>query len=168
MGLSFFIPTPAPSEISFYFDAYDAGTAWSINPQNMVDGSTGTAAVSQGFNEPNLAQLCNTNTSSDQGGAITKVEIRAYGGRGGTPTSWDLIPVFGATSSGDAHDLKASTSSSADWSDYFDITNDTNAPGTWLWANVASLDCSIEWVRNAGDGPGDNVNCGQIDIRVTY
>ena len=171
MSLSFYIPTPVPpvpDEMSFYFNAYDAGTAWASNPANMVDGSTASAAVSQGFQEPNTIQLCNGNNSSDQGGSITKVEIRAYAGRGGTPTSFDLIPVFGGASDGDNHDLKSSTSNSVGWSDYFDITNDTNAPGSWSWADVAALDCVIDFQRNAGDGPGDNVGCGQIDIRVTY
>jgi hypothetical protein len=146
----------------FYFNGYNVGTAWPTDPGNMVDGST--ASIAQA-NAANYTQLNNTNNSSGSG-TIYKVEIRAYARRGGTPTEFYLMPVFSGTTSGAKYDLIPSTNNSIGWSDYFDITNDSSAPSTWSWTDIANLDCRITFKNNASDGPNDFVQCAQIDIRV--
>jgi len=154
--------TDATSEIVFFFDS--RGAAIWTNPDNMIDGLLGTVGVA---NSANLTQLLNGNDSTDAGGTISSVELRAYARRAGTPTAFDLRPVFPG-GDGDNHDMIPSTSGSLGWTSYFDITTDTNAPGSWTWADVASLDCDVAFLRNAGDGPSDFVNCSKVEIRVTY
>jgi len=52
------------------------------------------------------------------------------------------------------------------WSDWFDITADTNAPGSWDWAAVAALGANIEY--SWGSGPTPLAECGSVELRVTY
>jgi hypothetical protein len=148
---------------NFYFDGFDAGTAWPTNPGNMVDGNIGVYA---GAGFANYTQLNNSNNSSGAGG-FTAVEIRVYASRV-NPIAFDLIPVFGGVSDGDTHDLKPSTSGVPGWSDWINITNDTNNPGPgWSWAAVGNLDCKIVFENNPGDGPGDTISCSKVELRIT-
>jgi hypothetical protein len=133
----------------------------------MVDGDTGTNANASGFSGNPQTQLCNTNTSSDQGGTISKVELRAYARYAGNVASFDLIPVFGGSTDGSNYDLTASTDGTLGWSDYLDITSDGNAPGSWSWSDVANLDVKA-YVNYGSVGPGEIANIGKIEIKVTY
>lgn len=133
----------------------------------MVDGSTGTTASF--FGATNDTQLCNTNTCPGTDlGTITKVEIRAYGQEAQTGNvSLYLQPVFSG-GNGDTHDLLPDFSFGSNvWSQWFDITSDTNAPGTWSWSDVQNLDMTVYGEQNES-GPGSVQRIGKIDIRVTY
>ena len=144
----------------YIFNGYDNNEAWSTNPGYMVNGNIylfSTTTVNADV------ELCNNdNCSGVNFGPISKVEIRAYGYRNGGG-SLKLRPVF---SGGDGDDHVFSLSMWAQWSTWYDITNDTNAPSSWTWNDVKNLDCDVESVI---DGlPWYTVACSQVEIRVTY
>ena len=49
------------------------------------------------------------------------------------------------------------------WINWFDITNDTNAPA-WTWTDVTNLDLDIEAIVVVGG----KVKLGKVELRVTY
>ena len=160
--------------ISYYWDAYNAGagTPWPNNPGNMVNGSTANWASHLGTGSAG-DQRCNSiSLESPPGGSptITKVEIRAYAGRGqSTPDKFAIMPVFSG-GNGSEFDLMAAglpAYPSLGWSNWSDITSDTNAPGTWSWTDITNLGINAlsQWSTS---GPGDSNSIAQIDLRVTY
>ena len=149
------------SETSFYFDAYLSGVEeWTTNPGNMVDGNTSNFASTPIVSD---VELCINNTCNGSDlGTVSKVEIRAHGKYLGMYQR-DIIlrPVFYGMD-GDNHVFV--TTPSADWSQWFDITDDTNAPD-WDWIRVRDLDCDVE---SGSSPPGTTVYCSKVEIRVTY
>jgi hypothetical protein len=144
----------------YYFTAYDAGVTWATNPANMVDGTETNYASTTTNND---AQLLNVNncTGTDLG-AITSVEIRAYGYYSGNDEI-TLVPIFnGAT--GDDHTSAVPATTGA-WGTWFDITSDTNAPGTWAWTDVVNLDTTVNYVKSGGAAL---TYVGEVEVRVNY
>lgn len=160
--------------VTYFWDAYNAGsgTPWPTNPSNMIDGSTATWAVHQGTGSAG-DQVCNSiSLESPPGGSptITKVEIRAYAGKGqSTPDKLAIQPVFSGGNGSEFDLLSAGLPvyPSMDWSNYSDITEDTNAPGTWSWTDITNLEIRAlsTWSTS---GPGDANFIARIDLRVTY
>jgi hypothetical protein len=159
--------TAPVSAARYYYSNHDTGTEWAFTPEQMVDGSIGTLA---GAIAADSTQLCNAVTLSNGSatGTISKVEIRAYADRVGTPIGFDLRPLFNGSSDGDLHDLIASLGiyPPSSWSDWLEITDDTNSPGTWEWSDITNMDMNIIFLRNAADGPNDVVRCYKIEILV--
>jgi len=148
------------SQVSSYFDNYNTGEAWSVNPDNMVDGSTKTFARASGSGD---VELCNdTGFGSYPSGIISKVELRANGYSTTTGRALSIRPVFDGTSDGDNH-VFSLPSEGADWSSWYDITDDTNSPAVWDWDDISDLDCDIEAYE--GGGP---FYCSKLEVRVTY
>ena len=150
---------------TYYFNGYDSGVEeWSTNPSYMSDNNTANYASTSTDNQIHLLDS-NTNGGSDLG-TITKVEMRAYSYQDtGSTGTIDLRPVFSG-GDGDNHNFTpANGSGSAGWSSYFDITSDTNAPSTWTWSDIQSLDNDVEW--NSG-GAGNTGYVSKVEIQVTY
>gem|GEM_PF-4163599 len=159
------------TSITYYFNNYNDSTTWDTNPQNVVDGSTST----EGRDNDNGDYLY-LNSSTAPGtdlGTITSVEMRVYFSNnydgGATRTIVPrLIPYFGGSSAGDNHNMPIGNYDSSagypDWSDYFDITSDTNAPANWTWSDVQNLDCRLESYRpNSG-----RMYVYRVEMRVNY
>jgi len=150
------------TEVTYYFDAYDSGEAWDTKPEDMVDGTTDTFALSGGIGD---IELCNGNTCLGTDlGIITKVEIRIYAAA--IQEGYDYIylrPVFSG-GDGDNHDV-GSLSYDGEWSSYYDITSDTNAPANWTWTDIQNLDCDVEDYQ---DGGLSTTFASKVEIRVTY
>ena len=155
---------------TFYFDDYDTVTEkWEDDPAYMVDNNTGTLAAT--FINSRV-QLCDSNTCTETSAAeITKVEIRAFSVAGNftVDVRARLRPVF-LGGDGDVHEWLPPSGTSAedpDWSNWFDITDDTNAPDTWAWSDVTALD--VDHYPDF-DVSGDplNLQTGKIEIRATY
>ncbi|MCK4881934.1 MAG: discoidin domain-containing protein, partial [Candidatus Omnitrophica bacterium] len=145
---------------TFHFNSYDSGVEeWTTTPANMADGSIATYAVTE--TDADVELLNGNNCSGVNFGAITKVEIRAYGYTEIIGHDIILRPVF---SGGDGTNHTLSIGTSATWSSWIDITTDTNAPGTWAWTDVQNLDCDVESDLVA---PFD-VFCSKVEIRVTH
>ena len=150
------------SEVTYYFDNYLSGVEdWTTTPGYMVDGSTSYYASTSLNGDVELC-INNTCTGTDLG-TISKVELQCHGYYLGM-NQRDIIlrPVF-LVGDGDNHNYV--TIPAPDWSSWFDITNDNNAPDAWGWDRVRDLDCDVE----AGYGGGAfTLKCSKVQIRVTY
>ncbi len=146
--------------VTYYFNSYNVGEAWSDTPENFVDGDTG---IFTGWeNNDNRIQLFDGNNGPGSNlGIITKVELRVFGKISGGASQFYIRPVFVA-GDGDEHNL-GSISFSGDWSTYVEITNDINNPGTWDWTDIQNLDCDVKTAVNGGSLAG-----AKVEIRVTY
>jgi hypothetical protein len=97
-------------------------------------------------------------------GSVSKAEIRCYGLSEGEEGEGDIIlrPVFSG-GDGDEH-VFSTLVGEPSWSSWYDITSDTNAPGSWGWSDVDGLDCDVE-----SDISGEmSVLCSKVELRVTY
>ena len=155
------------SEVTYYFNSYDTGEAWSTNPGYMVDGNIGNYALASGM-DFNCVELCDGNTCSKKVnlGNISKVELRAYGYYSGSQRDIILRPIFGGTEDGDNYTFVTTTTPS--WSSWFDITNDTSDLEDleeWSWYDIKDLMCDVEAEDDFGIW---NLYCSKVEMRVTY
>lgn len=150
--------------VSYYFNGYSAGETWTYTPEYLIDDSKDSMAYTLTNGD---VQLLNSNTCDGSISLpIVKVELRAYYlctaseplGAGNRVT---LRPIFGGSLDGDNHTLPYTGTSI--WSDYINITFDTNAPASWEWLDVQNLDCDVVATRT-----GNAVYVGMVEIRVTY
>ncbi len=152
------------SEVVYYFDSYDRGEAWPVSPGNMVDGSISTYASVNNMGGPSYVELCEKNTCSGIDlGTISKLELRVYGYYSGSQRDIFLRPVFGGTEDGDNYTFV--TPSTANWSSWFDITNDPNAEEEWSWSDIVALMCDVEGESDIGIW---TLYCSKVELRVTY
>jgi len=105
-----------------------------------------------------------TNNAPASGGSLISIEVGIYfeTGYSGDITA-NIVPVFNGSTFGDIHSLGAKTSS--DWG-YVDITNDTNAPGSWDWTDIQNLDLRC-YGGNMTPSQGF-FRIYEFSIRVTY
>ena len=151
--------TYSPS-YTYYFTGYeDTPDQWDTNPNYMVDGNESTYTSTTNSRTHDLS----SNSYSGGGpGCVEKVELRAKTYYTGTAGSVDLRPVFGGTNDGDNHSVNTPKGTAA-WSNWFDITDDTNAPSSWAWSDVTALDCDVDSEHMDG-----TVFCSKVEIRVTF
>ena len=162
------IPDDVVTKI-FYFNGYSF-TVWGY-PNHMLDGNTETFAKTSSYG----IQINHKNTCDGLDiGKIYKVEIRAMGGYRSTGAGVNRIsflPLFEGTKEGDKYwgqDWTVTTSTAyplphGEWTEWFDITFDINAPITWTWDDVENMDMKITAERN-DDGNGVSI----VQIQVTY
>ena len=145
-------------EVTYYFNDHDMYNCWTTNPLYMVDGSTSNyASTAINFDVENL--ISNTCSGSELG-AISKVEIRAFGKYSGTgmPPIHDInLLTLGAM-----HIFSPSTTGA--WSSWYDITNNIDAPNPWTWDDVKILEVNVE----AAIGGLFTMYCSKVEVRVTY
>ena len=143
----------------FYFDDYDAANAWNSNPENMVDGDYGTFAT-ETLIDDKVQILTNNTVFGDGVGSIDTVEIRLFG-IFAFSGKVDIQPVF---TGGDGTYITG-LNPAGDYTSWYDITTDTNAPATWGWDDVSNMDCNIR-----ADSPTAPNICkvSIVEIRVTY
>lgn len=148
---------------TYYFNSYSLLEAWETNPGNMVDADENTSAATTVDVD---VELCTGNTCPGTYlGTITKVEIRTKGFYNpfGVKAAINLRPVFEA-GDGDSHMFLCGVT--AAWSQWFDITTDTNAPSPWDWDDVEGLDCDVVGGKML---PGVfTLWCYMVQIRITY
>ena len=154
---------------TWYFNDYDENEAWETNPENMVDGNTSTFASTSTAGD---VQLLNESTyePTHENGTIIKVEIRAHGYYTGQQQPAIILrPVFGGTADGDDHYFYPPQGLfNANWSVWFDITVDRNAPFPWEWTDIRDLDCDVEARPDPAGPDGWTLYCSKVEIRVTY
>jgi len=147
--------------VTFYFDGYDAGQAWTRNPEYMVDNNTANYAKINYENASEETQLNNFNTCPGTDlGTISKVEFRALVDIWGAGHLY-MRPIF-TGGDGDEHDLGSEIYST--WTSYIDITTDTNGPSPWTWSDVQNLDMKVRGTS----GIDNDISCAKIEILVTY
>ncbi len=126
--------------VSYYFDSV-GGEEWTSDPTYMADGVITDPYYAETSTDGDIELLDGNTCEATDIGKITKVELRAYGQVSETTNTIKARPVFGG---GDGDDHNLSNGIAAGWSDYIDITDDTNAPAAWTWALIDSLDCDME------------------------
>ena len=147
------------SQTTYYFDDYDSEEwNWEIDPENMADGTIGSYASTGEQNDIEL--LTSNSLTGEPTSTISKIEIRAYGYDEAGDGIIYLRPVFDGSDEGSNHDFNIKNEPG--WSQYFDITSDTNAPGTWSWSDVANLDCVVESID------GNIWYCSKVEVRVSH
>ena len=114
-----------------------------------------------------------TNDASSTDQVITKVEIGIEGyidDYNATSYKYYVRPRFNGTlgsqygpSSGDNFGTYEMLGFS-DEIDYWDITNDGNAPSTWTWTDIQNLDVDV-WAYGAAYGSRISIN---IHISINY
>jgi hypothetical protein len=148
----------------YYFDSYDiGGEEWETNPASMTDDSLTNFANTS--TDAQVQLLTGNNCTGENLGTITKVELRAYGNytNGLNAANIKIRPVFDGSDDGDDHTWD-SVGTAKGWSSWFNITEDTNAPASWSWTNIVTLDCDI-----VSDGtPSFDLSCYDVEIRVTF
>jgi hypothetical protein len=87
------------------------------------------------------------------------VEVRCHGKRSGSGLS---APDIVLQPLGANHVF--TPTATANWSSWYDITNDPAAPNPWTWTGVDNLDCEVE----AKVQPSYTLYCSKVEIRVTY
>lgn len=144
----------------FYYDTNSPFETWTSNPGYMVDNNTATFASTSTLND--VQKLTGNTCPEIDPGSISKVEMRAFGKRDQCSCSVLLRPVF---RDGDGDDHEFMLPLSASWSEWFDITDDSNVP-SWTWEDVSTFDCDVE-SSNFSEIRA-TVYCAKVEVRVTY
>jgi hypothetical protein len=148
--------------VTYYFNAWSTAEEWKTTPQNMVDGTESNYAETKTANDVEL--LTGNDCPGTDLGTISKVEIRAFGYCDDADNGAYLRPIFDL-GDGSNYDAAIPPATGA-WGLYRDITIDPpNAPSAWIWSNVSTLDCDVEYYSGA---KADDVYVGEVEIRVTY
>ncbi|MCK4634447.1 MAG: right-handed parallel beta-helix repeat-containing protein [Candidatus Aenigmarchaeota archaeon] len=147
---------------TIYFNSSTENSGWE-NTANLVDGSTSTYA--QGNETDSIRLDGNTHDSSYEQGYygprnVTDVYLRAYVEHSNSSKNVTLTPRFANSSLGDVHLL--SYVSSAGYTNWVEITDDTNAPSPWTWSELENLDCYV----NVSAGPGFDAQVSIVQIMV--
>lgn len=177
----------------FCFNNHYLNEEWEIHPEKMVDCIMYDEAYGGGFPlcfpicfdqnassyqtaktyTSNRVQWCNGNASPvNRDTTVTKVEIRAYStsmNSCGTLIAY-LRPVFTA-GDGDTHSWippgYTLYYAPPQWSAWFNITNDTNAPSTWTWEEVNNLGVD-HWMVKTECTDLNHLDTARIEMRITW
>ena len=156
---------------SYYFNDSTAINSNWTNPQNMVDGNTSTFAqagsAAGAYIQLNMSNTVPASTARN----VEKVEMRLYGRDGSGPniSAFNLYPVFGGMTQGNAQNLRSFLGPVKSWTPWIDITEDPQAPTEWQWSDVQNLQTKIEaMIGSPGGGIGDVLEVGKIELQVTY
>ncbi len=144
-----------------YHSIVDTVDSW-VDSANAVDNNIATFATYTGIALKTM--ILDTPAIASASGVISKVEHRIYSSYAddGVPGKLHFSPRF-IGGDGDAENV---TQVGRAWSSWFDITEDTNAPGTWAWSDVEALGANV--IYQWGSGPTPIAECGSVEIRVTY
>lgn len=143
--------------VTYYFNGHSS-SQWT-DPANLNDGSliTFAKAINDSYSHNHNSNTCPGTVL----GVISKVEMRVYGYMDIANGAINIKPVF---TGGQGDDHLAYLGTSAEWSSWFDITDDTNAPTPWGWSDVQSLDNNVIYHPSMSDWK----YAAKVEIRVTY
>jgi len=149
---------------TYYFNAYNIGTAWDTSPAQMTDGIL-TNYASHAANAALKSQRLTASeaTATTTGAVPNNVKIRVYGYVAANDDI-QINPYFSGTTAGATTNIWDAGTGGA-WSPYYNITNDANAPGTWTWTDVIDLDVDVVDERVSGN---DTAYASQAEVQVGY
>ncbi|KYK30865.1 MAG: hypothetical protein AYK22_02925 [Thermoplasmatales archaeon SG8-52-3] len=134
---------------------------WDTYPEYMVNQDeedyTNTTTIDD-------SEFISTDIMLEDLGTITKVELRANGYWTDAQRSIVLQPYFSGIYPGDDHTFNP-PENEGNWSNWMEITSDTNAHAYWDWTDFEDLCCLV---RVGGGNNGFNLWCSQVEIRITY
>jgi hypothetical protein len=145
---------------TFHFASHDEGIEWETDPRDMTDGDEYDYASTTDDRD---VQYLQTGMTFQDEGDISKVELRVKAYWSDADADIILQPVFGGSANGDLHVYEATNT--PNWSDWFNITDDTNAHSFWTWQDIEDLCCNV----TVGDhSSGFTLYCSIVQVRVTY
>ncbi len=152
-----------PPTTRFYFNRGSDAETWETNYNLIYDGDENLYGRTRALTDVQL--LTGNNCSGEDLGPISTVEIRTKGYYVTNAQNIILRPVFGGSKDGDNHAFVCSAA--GEWSEWFDITSDTNAPsdGKWTWGDVKALCCDVQ---SGSDVVSFTLYCSMVQIQVTY
>lgn len=136
------------------------------NSTDNDDDTFTTVTLGNGETSETITYSTNSNSKATTGLTISKVEVGIVIDKSIYSTFY-VTPKFGGSSLGDSHtvaNLSVYDDSMIDW---IDITDDTNAPGTWTWSDIDNLDINMYCSRAAVPGTSEEKISG-VYIRVTF
>lgn len=159
------------AEVTYKYTAVtDVSSAWT-SEANVTDADETNYAydlVDKNSTGGLLIGTANTCPGTDLG-TITKVEmIMDVGCESGEASYMDglIAPLFGGTLDGDTRTADLLIGATPEKFTY-DITTDTNAPGTWTWSDIQDLDLQTRGDNNASSND-IYYYCYVMWVRVTY
>lgn len=157
-NVSSWIDSPA----TYYFDGSDAAatdpnSVWT-NDANVFDGSIATTATVgvTGSTSSNYLMAEGTN-AADNGGTITQVNARIYGGSNTESSTFAAIYTDGLA------ELLGTPSKTSGGSGYGSYTTLSTPSGGWTWAKIQALETKI-YITDGGINP----NVAQVEIEVNF
>ncbi len=168
MATVFLIPlignTAVADTTIYHFSEYNPFIAWPTNPEYMVDGNESTFASTK--NDDGVQQIYGPLTAGAVPDTITKVEIRAKGNfSGDCYANIILQPIF---RSGDGDDHVWNLTTSVNWSPWYDITSDTNAPDPWTVDDIATLKVNVTAVIPICPRRVITVYCSMVQLLISH
>ena len=155
--------TAVAATTNYCFSKYDLMNAWETNPQYMVDGDENTSASTKINGDVQVVYDPVTNGPGP--GTITKVEFRARGNFSGDCYAWIILcPIFRL---GDGDDRNWTLNTTPEWSQWYDITDDTNAPDPWTVNDIANLKIRLTAGMPICPGRVITIYCSKVELRVT-
>ena len=134
------------AHLNYYMNAYSYSGSIT-NPANACNESYATYASYAG-GAPTSMTFSANNCPGTNYGTITGVTLQPYlYSNMAAPYDHNVTPIFNG-SNGDRHYIYTPY---GPWWYGFDITSDTNAPATWSWANVTTIDVSYQIHVGASD-----------------
>ena len=127
----------------YYFDDYEWET-WDTSPENVVDGDNTT--YGQDNDEGYQMLLNSTNYTGGMSDTISSVEFRLYWWSNNWDGTWpQMKPSYDGTNGSVFED--DDQGGGAAWTEWYDITEDTNAPATWTWSDIETLNLYLGMTR---------------------
>ena len=159
---SFAATAAASGSIDYYYTNDFTSTNWT-NTGNAVDGSEATAATAPNLDISSLGVRDGLPTFSASGGkTIDNVFFRVYGDNV-LGAGCDTYPIF----PGGSGDIRNIDGLGGEWSAWFDITDDSNAPGagSWTWEDFQQLKI---WLLSDFQGAGETYDVMKIEAKADY
>lgn len=157
-------PTVCAIDETVEFSFSDDVAEWETNPDYMHDGNENTYASTT--DDRDVEYLTSGIEFQDPGEIkYVKLKVKAYWS--GADADVVLQPVFGGSANGDLHpyNAKQGPPNSTYWSDWIDITEDTNAHSFWTWDDVEDLCCNVTVGEHSS---GFTLYCSMVKVQVTY
>ena len=167
--------TTATAQLATYQYTSGSSVNWTT-PANVWETATPSANNAwrdiprESFNDEANYLLGSGFTGFSGAGNITMVEIGIDPANESTDASAYIRPILNGTESSTTHVLNGTTVDANNGVNailYSDVTTDSGAPATWVWADVEDMDVKI-WGFNVGTNSERMLYVYQVWARVTY
>jgi len=158
--------------IYIYTNGNDPNNAWVNDPNawDGVDDTYATRSYSATEDNENNRLEGTANNAPGSGEQIAKVElgVEAFGDASLAGNMWNRVrPVFGGTILGNMYGALIPTYDPDSPYNWYDITNDPNAPSPWTWADIQALDMRTWFYVIPPKAGAGTIYVDQLWIRVT-
>ncbi len=157
-------PSVSAIEETYTFHFASRVAEWETDPADMCDGDEHDYASTTDDRD---VQYLTTGMAFGDEGDISKVELRVKAYWSDADADIVLQPIFGGIDEGDLQpfDCPEEPPDPDCWSNWFEISDDTNSHTYWDWDDVENLCCRV----TVGDhSSGFTLYCSIVQVRVTF